>query len=96
MAKEVSFAKPRPRPDPAALDDFVTGGRAGEGAQPAPEPPPVVRQPEPPAARVPMKRLTFDIPADLHMRMKLDCVSNGKDMAEELRAMIDARWPANP
>ena len=46
------------------------------------------------APKVPMKRLTFDIPADLHMRMKLDCVSNGKDMAEELRAMIEARWSA--
>ena len=29
MAKEVSFAKPRPRPDPAALDEFVTGGAGG-------------------------------------------------------------------
>jgi hypothetical protein len=41
-----------------------------------------------------MKRLTFDIPATTHMRMKLACVGEGKDMAEELRAMIEQRWPA--
>jgi hypothetical protein len=87
MAKEVSFAKPRPKPDPAALDDFVNGGRGAEPSHP------VAKEAVP---KVPMKRLTFDIPADMHMRMKLDCVSQGKDMAEELRAMIEARWPANP
>jgi hypothetical protein len=40
-----------------------------------------------------MKRLTFDIPATTHMRMKLACVREGKDMAEELRVMIEQRWP---
>ena len=43
-----------------------------------------------------MKRLTFDIPADLHKRMKLDCVENGRDMADVLRELIVARFPAKP
>jgi hypothetical protein len=40
-----------------------------------------------------MKRLTFDIPADLHMRMKLACVREGVDMAEVLRELIAKRFP---
>ena len=40
-----------------------------------------------------MKRLTFDIPADLHKRMKLACVQEGRDMAEVIREMLEARFP---
>ena len=80
MAKQVAFPS-RPRARTADLDAFVQG----EGA-PQPEAGPV------PAKRS-MKRLTFDIPSDLHMRMKIGCVREGRDMAEALRELIAQRWP---
>ena len=42
---------------------------------------------------VPMKRLTFDIPADLHRRMKIACVHEGRDMAEVIRELLTTRFP---
>jgi hypothetical protein len=99
--KTVPFGNPR-RPAPEELDAFVHGNKPAV-EQPAPAviaaPTPLVavveEAPRPaPAPKVPMKRLTFDIPATTHMRMKLACVGEGKDMAEELRAMIEQRWPA--
>jgi hypothetical protein len=91
--KTVPFGNPR-RPALEELDAFVHG-------KPAEQPAPtlsasvVEEAPKPaPVPKVPMKRLTFDIPATTHMRMKLACVAEGKDMAEELRAMIEQRWPA--
>lgn len=92
MAKEVNFASnPRPKPAPEDLDAFVHG----VAARPTPQPLVPTFAPISAAPKVPMKRLTFDIPADLHMRMKLDCVGRGKDMADELREMIDKRWPSS-
>src|SRR5436309_3029951 len=96
--KTVAFSNPR-RPAPEELDAFVHGNRpeqpAAAGTPSAPPVPVEEVVPKPlPSPKVPMKRLTFDIPATTHMRMKLDCVGQGKDMAEELRAMIEQRWPA--
>jgi hypothetical protein len=98
MAKEVPFAAIPRRPTPEALDDFVRGTHqqqpeipAASTAPPLPPPAPII--PIPPKVQVPMKRLTFDIPADLHMRMKLACVREGKDMAEVLRELIAGRFP---
>lgn len=45
------------------------------------------------ASKVPMKRLTFDIPADLHMRMKLACVREDRDMADVIRELLQGRFP---
>lgn len=102
VGKTVPFGNPR-RPAPEELDAFVHGNKLAE--QPAPA---VIAAPTPPAAvveealksapvpKVPMKRLTFDILATTHMRMKLACVVEGKDMAEELREMIEQRWPVKP
>ncbi len=96
--KTVPFGNPR-RPAPEDLDAFVHGNRLVEQTQQistaAPPRPVVVEEESPkpaPAPKVLMKRLTFDIPAATHMRMKLACVGEGKDMAEELRAMIEQRW----
>ena len=38
---------------------------------------------------VPMKRLTIDIPADLHTRFKVVCASKGERMACVLRRLIE-------
>jgi hypothetical protein len=41
-----------------------------------------------------MKRLTFDIPADLHKRIRLACIEKEVDMAAELRCILQERFPA--
>ena len=84
MAKQVTFASnPRNKPAPADLDAFVHGGRPSQ---------PEVPHPQPPPPKVPMKRLTFDIPADLHKRMKLACVGESRDMAVVIREMLEAKF----
>ena len=41
-----------------------------------------------------MKRLTFDIPADLHKRIRLACVEKEEDMAAELRRILLKHFPS--
>jgi hypothetical protein len=89
MAKEVPFAAIPRRSTPEALDEFVHGTRQQQGTQLAPPQTPKKSQ----KPQGPMKRLTFDIPAELHMRMKLACVREGKDMTEVLRDLIATRFP---
>lgn len=45
-----------------------------------------------PKADVPMKRMTFEIPADLHRRFKAGCAVRGVNMADELRRFIEAEY----
>lgn len=40
----------------------------------------------------PMKRLTIDIPADLHAALKSDCALRGRKMADEIRDMLAGRY----
>ena len=40
-----------------------------------------------------MKRLTLDIPADLHKRIKRACVEKDMDMAAELRRILEEHYP---
>lgn len=44
---------------------------------------------KPAAPDVPMKRLTIDIPAELHTRFKIFCASRGERMADVLRRLIE-------
>jgi hypothetical protein len=93
--KSVSFNSPR-RPAPEDLDAFVHGGKVAEITSPAAKflaAPQARSEPPATAPKVPMKRLTFDIPADLHRRMKLACVEQDRDMAEVLRELIEQRFP---
>ncbi len=94
MAKSVTFASnPRGKPDPADLDAFVQGHPVGA---PRPEPPaPAPPAATPPAPKVAMKRLTFDIAADLHKRIRMSCVERGIDMAEDLRRILAEHYPAD-
>jgi hypothetical protein len=83
--KSVTFnPNPRNKPGPSvnALDAFVHG----EGQQETSK--------EKPVARKPLKRLTFDIAADLHKRIRLTCLEREKDMAEELRRILEENFPA--
>jgi hypothetical protein len=88
MPKQVTFASnPRQKPSPEDLDAFV------HGAPPKPVPPIVDETGPLPAPKMPMKRLTFDIPANLHRRMKIACVQDGREMAAVIREMLEARFP---
>lgn len=82
MSKTVNIqTNPRNKPQPPAsqLDSFVHGAEA------------------PPSPAVPkerMKRLTLDIPADLHKRIRRACLEMDVDMAFELRRILLERFPA--
>jgi hypothetical protein len=86
MKKSIAI-DPAPRKKPVssqdALDAFVTGQ---EEASPPSE--------KPLSEKQKMKRLTFDIDAALHKRIRLTCVHREKDMAEEIRRILAENFPA--
>lgn len=41
----------------------------------------------------PVKRLTIDVPADLHRRIKMTCVSRDRLMADVVREILEASFP---
>ena len=43
----------------------------------------------------PIKRLTFDVPASLHARIKSQCALRGVKMNEELRELVEKHFPAD-
>ena len=82
--KSVTFnpnPRNKPQPEANALDAFVSGERTQQSNQP-------------PVEKKPLKRLTFDIAADLHKRIRMTCLDRGKDMAEELRRILEENFPA--
>ena len=40
-----------------------------------------------------IKRLTIDIPMSLHIRIKTQCAARGTKMADEIRALLEERFP---
>jgi predicted DNA binding CopG/RHH family protein len=40
-----------------------------------------------------MKRLTIDVSEDLHKRIKTYCAQNGLIMADEIRAILETKFP---
>jgi hypothetical protein len=40
-----------------------------------------------------MKRLTIDIPVSLHARIKSQCALRGTKMVDEIRALLEERFP---
>ena len=84
MSKSVAFARPskKAQPDP---DSWVSGA----GAE-AP-----VASTKPPRPNVPMKRLTLDIPEELHRRVKSGCANRGEKIADVVRRYLDAEFPAS-
>ncbi len=84
--KSVTFnpnPRNKPQPNTNALDAFVNGEAE---LQVKSEPKPVEKKP--------LKRLTFDIDADLHKRIRMTCLGRDKDMAEELRRILEENFPA--
>ena len=43
-------------------------------------------------AGVPTKRLTIDVPLDLHRRMKVQCAQMGEHMADVVRTLLEAKF----
>jgi hypothetical protein len=81
-AKKVNI-KPK---NPASLDDWVST------ASPAsPEPPPAIA-PEPEKAPIKMKRLTLDIPEDLHKAIKRKAADEGVAMVDLLRSDLEQKY----
>ena len=83
MNKRVTMAaKPSRKTAPADVDDFVNAGAEQVAAAPAPAADPVK-----------MKRLTIDIDADLHRRLKVACAASGEKMADFVRELIARHVP---
>ena len=79
MTKKVSFA---PKPTKTA-DGWVQGNDAF----------PVTKVENMPAET--MKRLTIDVPANLHARIKVACAQRGTKMADEIRALLEQNFSEN-
>jgi len=47
-----------------------------------------------PPERRPTRRLTLEIDAELHRRMRIACVEQDLVMADVIRELIEARFPA--
>jgi hypothetical protein len=41
----------------------------------------------------PMKRLTIDVPIDLHIRLKTGCAVRGEKIADVVRVLIEREFP---
>lgn len=84
MSKSVAFNRPAKKAQPNP-DTWVSGAGA-ETPAPAAKP---VRE------SVPMKRLTLDIPEELHRRVKSGCANRGEKIADVVRRFLDAEFPAS-
>lgn len=80
MSKKVAFgAKPQPASSAArSADEWVQNRPAEQAAAVTGEP---------------MKRLTIDVPASLHTRIKVSCTLRGRKIADELRELLDKHFP---
>ena len=52
-----------------------------------------VKRPANPTRSTETRRLTTDIPADLHTRMKVECARHGLTINEQIRALLESRFP---
>ena len=68
------------------------------GAKPTSKPAPAaadawVESRTPAEGPEPMKRLTIDIPAGLHKRVKSQCANQGTTIADVVRAYLERKFP---
>ena len=83
MSKKTFAAAPRPKQlAPEQIDAYVHGGAGHDTTPPAS---PAAEKPK----GGPMKRLSIDIPEDVHRRFKVACAASGRKMAVELTAFIE-------
>jgi hypothetical protein len=94
MAKKVTFgAKPIERS--AAAEQWIDG-KATESVGPTLAGATISGEPtengDPVGGGEPMKRLTIDLPASLHKRVKSGCAQRGVKMADEIRRLLEAHF----
>lgn len=76
-AKSIAFNRPD---KPASADAWINQVREEAAAPSRPEKKPTVR-------------FTLDVDTDLHTRMKIECVRQGKMMSDVLRAILEREFP---
>jgi hypothetical protein len=69
------------------------GAKPTAKTQPAPSADAWVETRQPEAE--PIKRLTLDIPASLHARIKASCAMRGTKMVEEITVLLEERFPSS-
>ena len=83
MSKKTFATAPKPKSlSPEDLDRYVQGGTGHDTAKP--------KQGRP-KADGPTKRLSLDLPADLHRRFKTACSATDRKMTAELIAFVERR-----
>lgn len=95
MSKTVVLSKRPSRATPEAVDRWMAGTIGAPElppAAPAQAAPAVAPRPSSPAPK--MKRLTIDIPEELHRRVKGRCGQSGMKICEVIREMLESRFPA--
>jgi len=81
-AKKVSIGKkPGTSDTPVGIEEWVANREGAQAAEPPKE-----NQPEK------MKRLTLDIPEELHRAIKRKAVDEGVTMAELLRSLLEQHY----
>ena len=86
--KTVPFNKPRPMDtDADAMDQWVSK------TDTTPESPKSI--PVKPVSAEQIKRLTIDIEAGLHARIKSQCALRGEKMADLIRQLLEREFPAD-
>ena len=89
MSKQVTIgAKPNLSAPPA--DDWVLRRRAASDTTDH------LPSDDTPASSPPLKRLTIDVSADLHARIKSQCAQRGAKMNDEIRALLQQHFPPDP
>lgn len=84
MSKKTFTAAPKPKaPTPEAIDAYVRGGAGHDTTAPRPAPQK--------AQEGPVKRLSIDMPENMHRRFKAACAATGRKMAAELLTFIETR-----
>ena len=96
MSKRVPLSTKPQAPRQPTPEEWVSAAspQPPSAVATAPEPAPIAtaksvveEQPES------MKRLTIDIPASLHSRIKSQCALQGSKMADEIRLLLEERFP---
>jgi hypothetical protein len=88
MSKKTFTAAPKPRqPTAEEIDAFERNG-AGHDRQAAPVASTVA---EKKPAEEPTKRLSLDLPANVHTRFKTACSATGRKMVAEIHDFIERR-----
>jgi len=85
MAKRVPL-KAKSQITPVSPDRWVSGQPESAGS------PKGAETSVPAVAQVAMKRLTIDIPEELHTRVKMQCAARGRKMADEIRALLEEHF----